>query len=446
MQKSVPTDRFHALDSLRCFAMFLGIALHVGVSFMVQPTFWPIRDKAPIMAADVFILAVHDFRMQLFFLLAGFFGCLLYQRYGIMGMVRHRCQRVAIPFVLSLLFIIPTVQAVSLYADIENVRAESTHGSPRTGHVIGLINDAPNASTIELVTNYFVTGVWMAHLRLAHLWFLYYLLYFFAAVALLAPILARLEGTRCLGVFDSAFRWIVESRARVLVPAMLTFPALLLMRNWSVETPFGWSPQWHILLYYFGFFGFGWILYRHRDLVATFGRGWKLNLTLANLLVLPLLAWLVIAGAPAERNGAAHAFGMKVGALGALALYTWLMITGLWGAFLTWFDRESAWTRYLADASYWCYLASLTPIMILQLVVADWEMAGLAKIVFIIVVTMMLLLASYEWCVRYTVIGAILNGRKRRGPPLAANCAKPAIEKQNCEISIANVPIIANTE
>jgi hypothetical protein len=70
--------------------------------------------------------------------------------------------------------------------------------------------------------------------------------------------------------------------------------------------------------------------------------------------------------------------------------------------------------RYLADASYWCYLASITPIVLLQFWVKDWPMAGVLKFGLVAVLTMTILLASYEWCVRYTFIGAILNGRKYR--------------------------------
>ncbi len=36
------------------------------------------------------------------------------------------------------------------------------------------------------------------------------------------------------------------------------------------------------------------------------------------------------------------------------------------------------------------------------------------KFALVTVATMVALLASYEWCVRYTFLGAILNGRKYR--------------------------------
>jgi peptidoglycan/LPS O-acetylase OafA/YrhL len=416
MSAATTTERYHALDSLRAFAMFLGVLLHAGLSFMKNPPgFWPVRDNDPTPLADVFLLAVHDFRMQLFFLLAGFFGCLLYQRYGVVGMLRHRLFRVAVPFVLALLFIIPTTQAVLVCAEIENVKAGAVRGDIGPGRVFAadLVAANPGVETGQLVADYFRSGASFAHLRLGHLWFLYDLLFFFAAAALLAPLLGRLTGTRFLAAFDAAFRWVVEGRGRVLVPALLTFPLMLPMR-WIVDTPISFAPEWHVLGYYFAFFAFGWILFRHRDLVPTFGRGWKLNLAVANLVVFPTMVALILKGVAAEQAGAADVLPMKLGGFAASVLYTWLMIVGLWGAFLHWFDRPSARSRYFADASYWCYLASLTPILMLQFWVKDWPLPGLLKFALVTAATTAVLLASYEWLVRYTFVGTILNGRKLR--------------------------------
>lgn len=408
-------DRYHALDSLRGFAMFLGVVLHAALSFLQEPpAFWSVRDSAPIPLADAFVIAVHDFRMQLFFLLAGFFGCLLYQRYGLGGLLRHRLFRVAVPFALALLLIVPTVQAVGLYVEIENVRGEPVRGAPGPlrAYAANLVAANPSASTPQLVADYFLSGASFARLSFVHLWFLYYLLVFVAVVALAAPLLNRLAGTRALARFDAGFRRVIEGRGRVLVPALLTFPLLLPMR-WIVDTPNSWYPQVHIVGYYLLFFAFGWVLYRHRDLVPAFGRGWKLNLALANVLVLPVMVWAIVTGATAERAGAGVP-GLKSAAHALEAVYTWLMIVGLWGAFLHYFARERAWVRYLADSAYWCYLASLTPILVFQFAVRDWAAPGLLKCALVTLATMVVLLASYEWLVRYTFVGAILNGRKVR--------------------------------
>lgn len=428
MSTPAPTDRYHALDSLRGCAMFLGVVLHAALSFTINvPAFWPVRDVDPVPVADLFLIAVHDFRMQLFFLLAGFFGCLLYQRYGLSGMLVHRVKRVAVPLVLALVFIVPTVQAAGLYAEIENARAGSVRGpeSVARGVAAGLVAANPDASTPRLIVDYVLTGASFGNLPLVHLWFLYYLLIFVVAVALLAPLLGRLGGTRFLAGVDAVFRRVVTGYGRVLVPALLTFPLMLPM-TWIVDTPARWSPQWHIVGYYFAFFGFGWMLFRHRDLVSAFGRRWRLHLALANVVCLPVMVGLIIKGVEAERAGQGGVLAMKLGGYAASVLYTWLMITGLWGGFLRLFSHERAWVRYLADSAYWCYLASITPIFVFQFVVRDWPLPGALKCVLVTLATMAVLLLSYEYCVRYTFLGVILNGRKYRSRPPKNQAPAPA--------------------
>lgn len=414
---SARTDggRDHALDSLRGFAMFLGILLHAGISFMDRPpAFWPVRDDDPTPLFDLLLLGTHDFRMQLFFLLAGFFGCLLYRRYGTGGMLRHRVTRVAVPLALGVVLVVPTVLAALLYAEIENVRAGPVRGESfvTREYAAGLVAAAPDASSARLTLDFFRSGAFLTRVVPVHLWFLYFLLYFYAAAALLSPLFGRLTGTPLLARFDDAFRRMVQGYGRLWVPVSLTIPLMLPMR-WIVDTPAFWAPRWHILGYYFWFFAFGWVLYRHRDLTATYGRGWRVNLLVANLAVLPALLFLALGGVTGEKDGK-DVTAFWLGSSVVSAVYTWLMLTGLWGLFLHYFSRQRAWVRYLADASYWCYLTSITPILVLQFWVREWPVPGPVKFLLVVAVTMAVLLASYEWGVRYTVVGAILNGRKYR--------------------------------
>jgi peptidoglycan/LPS O-acetylase OafA/YrhL len=93
--------------------MLLGIGLHAALSF--YPTLWPVTDiKADIDGFfDEFVLAVHGFRMPLFFLLSGFFTALLWRRRGLSNLLWHRMRRLVLPFILGVIFIVPTVDWVS---------------------------------------------------------------------------------------------------------------------------------------------------------------------------------------------------------------------------------------------------------------------------------------------------------------------------------------------
>ena len=69
------------LDALRSFAMLLGIALHASLSFFAFP--WPVHDTQRSDLLPLFLVAVHGFRMPLFFLLSGYFTMLVYRRRGL---------------------------------------------------------------------------------------------------------------------------------------------------------------------------------------------------------------------------------------------------------------------------------------------------------------------------------------------------------------------------
>jgi len=57
-------------------------------------------------------------------------------------------------------------------------------------------------------------------------------------------------------------------------------------------------------------------------------------------------------------------------------------------------------------------------VIALQVLVMRWQLPSLVKFLAICVVTYGLLLVSYEFAVRYTVVGTMLNGKKLRIPKL----------------------------
>ena len=93
-----------------------------------------------------------------------------------------------------------------------------------------------------------------------------------------------------------AFRWLLTRPWRVLVLAAVGVPVLWDMPDWWVETPQGWVPDGTVYAYYLGFFVFGVMLHRHRDLLAGFGRHWAVILAVANVVVLPVMLRLTVSG------------------------------------------------------------------------------------------------------------------------------------------------------
>ena len=95
-------------------------------------------------------------------------------------------------------------------------------------------------------------------------------------------------------------------------------------------------------------------------------------------------------------------------------IYVWMMSAAMMGLFRRWVGQERAWVRYLSDASYWMYLAHLPLVLAAQLWVRDWPLPSGVKFTLICGGVFAVLLLSYEHLVRYTWIGALLNGRKVR--------------------------------
>jgi hypothetical protein len=99
------TTRRNDLDALRSFAMALGIAVHASLAFFQAP--WPVHDTRPSGLLSILFLAIHGFRMPLFFLLSGYFTMLVYRRRGLRSLLEQRFARIAVPLLLALATIGP---------------------------------------------------------------------------------------------------------------------------------------------------------------------------------------------------------------------------------------------------------------------------------------------------------------------------------------------------
>ena len=96
----------------------------------------------------------------------------------------------------------------------------------------------------------------------------------------------------------------------------------------------------------------------------------------------------------------------------------WGWVLGLTGAALRFLSNYSATRRYIADASYWIYLAHLPVVAAFQVWVGHWPLHWSVKYPFILVASFAILFVSYHYLVRPTFIGQLLNGRKYPRKPL----------------------------
>jgi len=390
-------NRFHGLDACRAAAMMLGLFFHGAISFMRMAGPWAIQDRSAHPAVDVFVWICHTFRMPVFFLLAGFFARLVYEKIGTAGFVRHRAKRLVLPFIVGLP---PMFVLIYLLW-----RWGWSMSAPRPMEVLGMETPSLDLDKIRPSPG--------------HLWFLYYLIMLqaVAVVVVVAERRVRLDGAK--RAVDAVVRALVKTRLVAVVMAIPTAATLWFMKTPAADTPVFFAPEPRILAYYAVFMGFGWMLHRRTDLIEEFGRRLWVPAALALAAIVPLgrmMERVMVQGmpaTPAERAGMVY--------LGAL--FGWSLVLLFLGTFVRWGSRPRPWVAYLSDASYWCYLVHLPLVVALQILVATLAWPGPVKYAMVMAVTIAVCLGTYRLFVRYTAIGATLNGPREKPAPALGGTA-----------------------
>ena len=101
-----------------------------------------------------------------------------------------------------------------------------------------------------------------------------------------------------------------------------------------------------------------------------------------------------------------------VGYAVAYCLVGWLLTLGFLGLFRQCFGHPHATWRYFADAAYWMYIVHLPLLFVIEIPIATWQMAWPVKFLLLNAATFGVLIASYHYLVRSTIIGETLNGRR----------------------------------
>lgn len=242
-----------------------------------------------------------------------------------------------------------------------------------------------------------------------HLWFLWFLCW----LVLLFVVFVGIGGLlrKVFPKMAIPSKWVVSPLRWLWILPLTMLPQLFMgtfQPGFGPDTSIGLIPQPHVLFYYAVFFGFGALYYDCDDRDGKLGQYWKWALPLSLLVVFPL--GLVTVG------------NVVVSGLFQV-IYAWSVSIGCIGLFNRLLTQENKTVRYLSDSAYWLYLAHLPLIVYMQVVVRDWDLAAWPKFLIICTLCTVLLLISYQYLVRYTVIGRLLNGPRLR--PKAAEISIP---------------------
>ncbi|MEO3739352.1 glucans biosynthesis protein MdoC [Kosakonia sp. WA-90] len=95
-----PAQREYFLDSIRAWLMLLGIPFHI--SLIYSSHMWHVNSVYPSWWLTLFNDAIHAFRMQVFFVISGYFSYMLYLRYPMQRWWTLRVERVGIPMLTAI--------------------------------------------------------------------------------------------------------------------------------------------------------------------------------------------------------------------------------------------------------------------------------------------------------------------------------------------------------
>jgi glucan biosynthesis protein C len=313
---------------------------------------------------------------------------MLYLRRGAAEFARNRAARIALPFAVGWMILHPIVGAGFVFS-----RAAQT-GSLSDG--IAAVGASIAAGTLLFPNN------------TMHLWFMYDLVFFYAAILALAPIILSLPIAWREAALAAFGLVLARPWLRLPVLALITF-GMLRMVGGTLFASLSFVPNWRLLLGYGMYFGIGWLLHLKREQIAGFERfAWTHVLIALGIFFIlePALRSGLLTGGSLSR------FSILLWSTIAGATTVWLFFFGLTGLFLRHFNRPSPAIRYVVDAAFWIYLVHLPLAIWLPGLFSTLVVPAGIKILMVLAITYVVGFLSYDLFVRSTMVGSTLSGRR----------------------------------
>lgn len=265
--------RYHSLDALRAVMMLLGLVLHAAWLMMPEYFFNSRSDPRGHTGFLYFACWIHVFRMQTFFVIAGFFAHLLVAKRGMRSFLRNRTTRVVLPLFVGMLVLFPLLRWQEIRGGLQTGRIQTELGS--WDHTLQHFLDMPSE----------IGNQWPYHL-----WFLETL-----CLLYVLSVVCRFACDRFLdrsGYLRRRVQSAVEEIAgsTFCVP-VLAVPVAVLMfwrNSWFGVHVGPLNPSWIGTACYWFIFWIGWCLYVKPDLIQRVGRNWRLKMLAGSLLAVAL--------------------------------------------------------------------------------------------------------------------------------------------------------------
>jgi glucan biosynthesis protein C len=367
--------------------MLLGLVLHSALTYNVtnHGNAWEIKDpESNYILTDFIVLLIHSFRMPIFFLVAGFFGSMLFYERGVIQMLKNRISRIVFPFIVFVFILSPILYFSFSYtiAVFEN-------------------QENPFVNSTQLFSNIFV----FIPKGTSHLWFLYYLIYVTLITSLLGLLLKKSK--KISNKITNIFNWIFRrSITRLAFFSSFTFLILTYLETSMVNASTSLIPDLNTFVFYFFFYIVGWILFKSKGLLNSFMKyDWQF-VAFAVFLIITQGLLIQYSGMDLKPNSNSAIL------ISFNSIIVWLFIFGITGLFIRYGSKHSKRMRYISDSSYWVYLIHLPLTAIIPAFIWEFPLPALVKFIIVLSLTTLICFATYHYLVRNTFIGKFLNGKK----------------------------------
>lgn len=386
-QKPNKTERIHSLDSLRAIMMLLGLVLHSALTYNVtnHGDSWSLKDPySTYIFTDSIVFLIHLFRMPIFFLVAGFFGSMLFYERQPIKMIKNRISRIVYPFIIFLFILWPIIIFTFGYT-------ESVFSGNKNSLTIALTPFSDLVSFLPKTT--------------FHLWFLYYLIYITIATVLLG--LSLKKAKKITNKITKYFNWLIQRPLmRVLFFSSITYIIFTFLGTFMIEASVSLIPDLNTFVFYFFFYLVGWTLFKSKQLLGTIMRYDWICTILA--VILATFLGLMIKNLNFDIIHNSNSEILMI----LSSVIIWLFTFGITGLFIRYSSKHSTRMRYISDSSYWVYLIHLPLTAIIPTFIYKLELPAIFKFLTVLVLTTFICFVTYHYFVRNTFIGKFLNGRK----------------------------------
>jgi peptidoglycan/LPS O-acetylase OafA/YrhL len=379
-ESSQAPSRLYYMDNLRALAMLFGVFFHAALAY--SPSLkesWFTSDQQSSVILEFSIYFLHLFRMPFFFFISGFFALMMIENKSAKAYLRNRTKRVLLPFVLFLPLIIGSTLALIGWA-LENV-----DNPPIFLQFLG----SPEAKKMAPST--------------MHLWFLFNL-YLFAIM------------TVCfhkMKLFSNA----ISKQVATKLFFLLILPLLLLPALISQSSPLPAADKFFPELWSFGFYGVlflaGGLLYKQQKLLTNLLK-YKTTLLVISLISYAYFYNHILVEIDVNTAQKSMIVSLKHNALALteaiIAVYMTLYCLMVGKRFL---NTKNRMLTFIADSSYWTYLLHIPVLLFIQFYLLNLDINMWVKFLLSVSVTLLICFFSYLLLVKKTLIGRLLNGKKK---------------------------------